>query len=197
MDRSSAQPDAKACPPELVELLERGMRGDPDCLPQLRRALDEHPELVEQFGDIVMHIQHALVALVTPNLVGREAITRKAAAVRAALRATAMTAVEQLLADRVAVCWLDVHACDLELAHRLKGQPGDTPAVRAAERRLNQSQARYLAATKALATAQKLLRPAPLVLELLGGRSGDARPQGAAGRRASFDPTHQGEPVAN
>jgi hypothetical protein len=186
------QPKQTTCGLEIRDLLQRGLSGDQSCMPQLRQALDDYPELVDQLGDVVNHIRCSLIALVTTNPLGQETLSRVAARMRAELQATAVTPIEKLLADRVAVCWLDVHTCDLELANRRKTLAGDSSTVRAAERRLDRAQARFLAASKALATAQKHLRPAPSVLELLGSPPRDARATSAAERRGSFKPACAG-----
>lgn len=195
MDQANQGTEFASLTPEVVALLKRGMGGDWD-LPELRRALDENPALVNRFGDVVHHIQVKLIALAEQNPLGAEALERKATQLRAELHATATTPIERLLADRVALCSLAVHVAELELLKLLKTEPGDAPTVRAADRRLNSAQGRFLAATKALATAQKLLRPAPSVLELLGGSS-RARTNESGERRSEFNPESQGTPAAN
>jgi hypothetical protein len=197
MDHANPSSETASYTPELVALLQRGMGSDQSCLPELRRALDEHPALVDQFGDLVQHIQIKLIACATDSVLGQEAFRRKAAELRAQLRETATTPIEKLLADRVSLCWIDVLTADLEFANRRKTEPGDTPIVRAAEGRVDSAQARFLKAMKALATAQKHLRPGPSVLELLGGKSNGTRTNGAGERRADFNPETQGTPAAN
>lgn len=187
----------ESCTPELAALLRRAIGNDQSCLPELQRALDEHPKLVDLFGDLVQQIQSKMLACATDSVLGREAIGRQATELRAELRATTTTPIEKLLADRVSLSWVYLLTADADLVGRRKTEPGDTPTVRAADQRVDSAQARFLKATKALATAQKLLRPTPSVLELLGGKSNGTRTNGAGERRAEVNPQTQGTPAAN
>jgi hypothetical protein len=74
-----------AYPAELQELVEKASQGDLSVLPESRKAFDEHPELCEQFGDLVRHAQDSLLRLVAPScLTAREAIARQASALKEA-----------------------------------------------------------------------------------------------------------------
>jgi hypothetical protein len=64
---------------------------------------------------------------------------------------------EALPIDRVAACWLQVHAADVLAA---KAAPAGTPTVlREFAFRQEAAQRRYLAAVKQLALVRRLLRP--------------------------------------
>src|SRR6516162_4334572 len=128
-------PREKTYPEELKEVFEKAQQGDRSVLPRLKQAFDDHPELVDRFGDLVQHAQDSLL--------------------------------ERLLVDRICVSWIEVHASNAEVADRLQTCPGDSAAVKAAERRYHQAHVRYLASVKALATVQKLARPAPSPIDLL------------------------------
>jgi hypothetical protein len=197
MEKTNNPAEPPDLDPELFALLERGMQGDLSCVPELRRALDEHPELVDQLGGVVQHIQRGLITRVASNLLVEEVLSYEVGQLRAELRATATTPIEKLLAERVAITWLDVNICNTELINRQKSQPVGLSAVQAAESRLDRAQARFLAATKALATAQKHLRPTPSALELFGGEPTKKQPRGMTGQRRSFNPANQGLPISN
>jgi hypothetical protein len=197
MEQANPQNELPTLPPEVKAVLARCLEGDESCAAEVLRVLDEHPWLVDRFGDLVQHIATKRIARCTQNLIGRKAVGRKFDQMRAELRETAATPIEKLLADRLAACCLDANACDLDLAHRLQSESGDTPTVRAAERRVNDSQRRLLAASKALAIAQKFLRPAPTVLEVLGGNSANTRSRKKPDQRASFNPATEGAPLSN
>jgi hypothetical protein len=189
----AAQASTKAYPPELKAILERANAGDATVLPQLKRAFDEHPELVAVFGDIVQHAKQALLTLAAGKcLTAREAISRQMDELRTRLAATAATELERLLLDRVCVSWLWVYHADVNLAERVLADAGASPAGQAAQRRLDAAHRRFLSGVKALAVLQKLVRPAPSPLDL-------ARPvpEGPAGRRAGAAAPADGEPVLN
>lgn len=157
----------KEYPEALKSILERGNAGDLSVLPDLKKAFDEHPELAAQLGDMVWHAEQSLLDLATgSSLTAKEAIARQAAALRERLRATAASELEKLLIDRIVIGWIEVYHSDVDLARHLHAHLGDTPAHRSAERRHDGAHRRFLAAVKALATIQKLARPAPSPVEL-------------------------------
>jgi hypothetical protein len=60
-----------------------------------------------------------------------------------------------------------VNHAEFELATYLQQHPGCSKVVQAAEKRLNRAQARHVAAIRALATVQKLVRPAVSPIDFL------------------------------
>ena len=62
---------------------------------------------------------------------------------------------------------------------------------------LDRAHARHLSALKALATVQKLLKPALSALELIATPVTEARVEGVAGRRRSAANPAHGVPVPN
>jgi hypothetical protein len=158
----------KAYPLELEAILERANLGDESALAALKQALDAYPELTRTFGDLAAHAEMALLRLVAgPSLVAKEAIARQVAELRARLAVKATSELEKLLIDRIAISWIEVYHGDLELAQQLLIHCSAGPATAAAQKRLDRAHARFLAAIKALAIVQKLVRPMPSVLELL------------------------------
>jgi hypothetical protein len=161
-------PTPAALPPELLDLLERGNAGDVSVLPGLKKVFDDHPELVALLGDLARQAELSLLALVAgTSLTAREAISRHVAELRSRLQATAESELEKLLVERVVLSWLEVHYGDIDLAQHLLRQPGASPATQAAQKRLDRAHARFLTASKSLATVQKLIRPGLPTLVLL------------------------------
>jgi hypothetical protein len=160
-------PREKTYPEELKEVFEKAQQGDRSVLPRLKQAFDDHPELVDRFGDLVQHAQDSLLESASPSLLLHEAVSRKVSQLRARLMAAAASELEKLLVDRICVSWIEVHASNAEVADRLQTCPGDPAAAKAAERRYHQAHVRYLASVKALATVQKLARPATSPIDLL------------------------------
>jgi hypothetical protein len=199
MSQTTPTPEnEKAYPAELQALLQRANSGDASALPGLKQALDAHPELVAAFGDLVAHAREALLSLVAGKcLTAKEAIARQVDDLRARLKGAAPSELEALLIDRIALCWIEVYHGDVDLAQHLLRQPGAAPATRAAERRLDRAHARFLAAARALATTQKLLRPAVSAFDLLKkGVDETGTPVSGAGRRSSTNPA-EGVGVVN
>jgi hypothetical protein len=186
----------KTYPPELQALLEKGSQGDLSVLPQLKKAFDEHPELAERMGDLVRHAQDSLLTLVAGScLTAREAIARQASALRERLMKTAASELEKLLVDRVVISWIQVYHGDIDLANQLLKVFGAAKTVQAAQRRLDRAHSRYLSAIKALATIQKLLRPALSPLER-AVKFVPGEEASATGLRPAVDPA-EGVPILN
>jgi hypothetical protein len=186
----------KTYPPELTTLLERASQGDMKVLPKLKKAFDDHPELAERFGDLVRHAQDSLLTLVAGScLTAREAIARQASALRERLMKTATSELEKLLVDRVVISWIEVYHGDISLAQHLLQVSGAAKTVQAAQQRLDRAHARYLSAIKALATIQKLLRPALSPLELAVKFIPEEKAS-SAGLRPAVDPA-EAVPVLN
>ncbi len=158
----------KIFPQEVRELLERASRGDVTALPAVRQAFKDHPELVAALGDLALHAQESLLALATGDcLTAREAIRLEVADLRARLAETTCTELEKLLVERIVVTYIEVFYFDVDLARHLKSCPGSSPALTAAERRLDRAHNRYLTAIRTLATVSRLLKPVPSPVDLL------------------------------
>jgi hypothetical protein len=180
----------------LTALLEKASKGDLTVLPELKKTFDEHPELLERFGDLVRHAQDSLWRLVAPScLTVREAIARQAAALKERLMKTATSELEKLLVDRVVISWIEVYHRDIELTNQLLNVSGASKTAQAAQRRLDRARVRYLSAIKALATIQKLLRPTLSPLEPAVKFVPEAKAS-SAGLRPAVDPA-EGVPVMN
>jgi len=154
----TAQP--KSYPAELRDILDRGQAGDATALPELKRAFDEHPALADMIGDMPrIALGSLLDAVAGVSLAAREAIGREAHRLSEELAGSDASLPLRLLADRVAITWIEVHHADTELASALKKRSAESPQMQAAERRAQAAQSRYLEAIKALATVKKLMQP--------------------------------------
>jgi hypothetical protein len=143
---------------ELMELVQRGTAGDRAVLPALRALLDQTPTLWEEARSLAMQVERAwLRALAGENLVSQEILERQLGMMKDQLAGPEPTPLEQLLVERIVVCWLQVQQAELRAAGRL-GSNGMVLS-HAEEYRLNQVHRRFLMAVKSLAQVQKLLRP--------------------------------------
>jgi hypothetical protein len=158
---STTTPPQVPDPARVKELVERGHAGDLAVLPELRELFDHHPAFAAEVGSLVRHAEQSLLLLAAgKSLTLKEAICRQVAELRERLAKTARSELERLLVDRIVVTWMQVFYRDTDLTdHLLKGQ-GSNFSAQAAQKRLDHAHARYLSAVKALATVQKLVRPA-------------------------------------
>jgi hypothetical protein len=178
----------------LQDLVRRAEQGDESAMPELRAALDTNPWIWERYGDLAQQSQAAWLQLIAgQNLLLRESIERKAEQMRAELAGPDPSPQERLLVACVVACWLQTQYADAAYAQLQGNNPGQHTL---ALRRQSSAQQRYLHAIRALATVQKLLRPAPSPLQLLR-RPVDETAGPPAALRARAGATPDGVPVVN
>jgi hypothetical protein len=170
--RTPAEPDAGKRQAELARLLERAELGDKAVLPMLRQYLDEHPAIWQEYGDLAQHAEATIgLEICGCDLLLGECIRRKLKALKAELGGA--SAAERLLAERVALSWLEGHLYDRLMAQARKA---GAAGLRALPDLQDRAHRRHLAALKALATVRKLLTPAPSPIDVATrlGRPGAA-----------------------
>ena len=91
------------------------------------------------------------------DLVSKEILTNQIAVLKKQIAGPTPTPLEQLLADRIVVCWLQVQQAELRAANRLENN--GWVLSNAEENRLDKVNKRFLAAVKSLAQVRKLLTP--------------------------------------
>jgi hypothetical protein len=128
--------------------------GDRAALADLRRFLDGHPEVWQICGDLGRCAERAWLELLVAGALGTESVERHIEQLRANLAGPSATPVEQLLVDRVIVCYLSLHHAELASA-----RPGPSSPVQASIRmkRCECAQRRYLAALRMLALLRATL----------------------------------------
>jgi hypothetical protein len=166
-----------AIPVEVQRVIVAANAGDVSALPALKKALAEHPDLIDRLGDLAAHVERQLVSLVAgPSLAASEAVTAHLTKMRRELGAGAAAPLEKLLIERVALCWLACHAAEIDRGERL--WEGASELLRAADKRVDRAHARLLSATKVLATVRNLLGPAVPRFNLLGAPACPGAPAG-------------------
>lgn len=144
-------------PKDLEALLAKARQGDQACLPELRKALDAHPELWQRYGDLGAAIERTLIAeIVGDDLILAESVVRKAAAMRGELAAT--TPLEKLQVDRVVSAWLQIQQAQAAMAACANK---DTRLQRLRTQQVDAAERRFQAATRGLALTRRLLGPNP------------------------------------
>ena len=145
--------------PEAVKaLLKQAEQGDPAGLPALRTYMDQSPSFWEQGGDIAKATQRALLDQAAgENLVIRETLARKCAALTQELAGPTPSPLERLLVERIVLCWLHLHCAE---ATYLTLQDLSLQQAAFHQARISKAQARYLAAIRTLAQVRRLGVPA-------------------------------------
>ena len=164
-------------PAEVQRVIVAANAGDVSALPALKKALADHPELIDRLGDLAAHVERSLVALVAgPSLTASEAVTAHLAKMRKELGEDSASPLEKLLIKRLGLCWLACHAAEIDRGERLR--EGASELLKAADKRVDRAHGRLLSATKALATVRKLLGPTLPRLALLGAPADNETPDG-------------------
>ena len=141
-------------------LIEKANKGDSTTLPALRTLLDTCPALWQELGDLAKTAQDALVKHITGDkaLAQQEIYARKLAAMHKELAGSAPSSLEQLLVERIVLCWLHLY-----YAETIYVQNMQELSLRQGEfyqQRISKAQARYLAAIRTLAQVRRLGVPA-------------------------------------
>jgi hypothetical protein len=120
----------------------------------------KQPYIMEACGNLAKHTQNALILKVSgagKNLAVREGLSRKVESLRAELSGPSASPLEQLLVERIVVCWLHLHHLELIYANK------DSMALDLAmhyQKSIDRAHRRYLTAVKALAVVRRLALPA-------------------------------------
>jgi hypothetical protein len=175
---------------DLARLLERAEKGDATVLSLLQRVLDKSPAIWQGIGDLSLQAQAALVKLASgDNLLMCESLLRKLSALKTELNSESSTALERLLAGRVASSWLQISYYDALLAQTRQCSPAQMKVL---QHQQDAAHRRYLAAIKTLATVRKLLTPARSPIEIATKLAGER-----SGLRLRQAPVAEGVPIEN
>lgn len=172
-DKRRAAKLASLTPLQATLILAR--RGNPQCLQQLRKALDEDPGLWRTFGNLTLQAQESWLRLVAgKNLHLLESLRRHFNAMRDSLSGTNASPLERVLADRIVICSLQAAYFDAIEGQNPGGQNARLDKYRA--QRHDQANRQLLAAAKTLATVRQLTaRTATIQVEMIH-RSADNTP---------------------
>lgn len=148
---------------ELNAVLQRAEAGDRNALTDLKKILDDYPEISRRYGDLGLQAIEAWVQLVAgPNLLLHESLNRKLDDMRTELLGGPNAPLlERLLVDQILATWLQARHVDALIAQ------ARSPLT---DLQLNQRQAgahhRFLKSVQALATLRKLLRVVPSPVQI-------------------------------
>jgi hypothetical protein len=141
----------------LQTMINRADGGNADALAHVKAAYKAVPSLVPMVG----MLQHNAEQSILTGLLGdrqpyaRMVIERQLDELKSELIGEHPSALERILAERVALCWLDALVADAEAAHRLQGS---LPLAQAEywQKRTERAQKNFLRAAKMLAVVRRL-----------------------------------------
>lgn len=160
---------------ELNTLLQRAEAGDRTALEDLKKVLDNYPEISKRYGDLGLQAMQAWVQLIAgPNLLLHETVNRKLDDMRSDLLGGAdAPLLERLLVEHILCCWLQSRHVDTVFA-----QGGSPATALQLDKRQTGAHTRFLRAVQALATLRKLLRVVPSPVQIASRLSAKDRKPG-------------------
>ena len=137
---------------QLRDLIDRAQKSDETALPELRKLLDDTPELWQQIGDLAQHVEAAWVKLLAPtDLFTQDCLRREAERRRIELLGDEPSPIQRHLVERVVACWLQVQYAEIVLA---KSQDVSDSRLGLLHKRLGSAQKQHLAAVRELLKVQ-------------------------------------------
>src|SRR5215203_1986269 len=140
---------------ELKGCVKQAHDGDAEALSKVREILKEAPRLAQIFVDVANIAEHSLVERFSgDDPLVRAALPPQLKAKREELAGPDPSPLEQLLAERIVACWLQLQYAEAIYAQNL----GEMNIVQSEyhQRRLDRLHKRYLSSIKTLAQIRKL-----------------------------------------
>ena len=169
-------------------LVRKANSGDAAALPEVRRILDELPDLGRFLGaDLAQNAIDSLLSVIAPDELARqEAIRRQINSMAADLLGGQPTPVERICVERISAAWL--HAVYLD---NLYAQADDAPAshMEHLSRMQNRANQRLSLAVKTFGTVRRLASPLEVNVNVAASVKTEARQPGipeALMRRAAM-----------
>ena len=160
---------------ELVDLLTRVYKPlpKPIDIENIRKWMDEYPEIWRVVFDISNVIETNLIDEVRPEQAVQWAIRKNAEELRAGLGFEGATLMEQLLINNIVVSWLRVQWTEYRLILYMGQDEKWMSEIEFWEKRLNVAQQRFLRASETLEKIRKLSAKNPILqvnIATQGGR---------------------------
>jgi hypothetical protein len=151
---------------QFVQVADQVRAGDADARAELKRILEDHPQIYRHCGDLAGLARTAWIDLATlDDAATAMSVARHLDEMEDELVRPNATRLEKLLAKRVVISDLMASTADLLAS---SGTAGTSGAIRReAMLRQRSASGMLLAAARTLATCQKLLKPPPSPLEML------------------------------
>ncbi len=144
---------------EIEKLFRRAEQGDDEALAVMRGWFDNTPSACDKIGDLARRAEDSLVKVYTKNPVIQEALHSKLNALRREIGGPDPSPLEDLLAQRIAACWLQVHYLETVYAVNAESNGLSGRWSESMQRSIDRAQRRYLSAIKTLVQVRRLLVP--------------------------------------
>ncbi len=147
--------DPQTATDDLKTLVERARKGDRSVLPDLRKALDENPDIWQSVGDLAKHAEATWIKLIAKDdLLIHESIRRELDRRREELVGKDATPLEKQLVDRIVACWLALQHAEMMAASTAEHT---LPQREHYLKRLDAAERRHTAAVSQLTKVRELL----------------------------------------
>lgn len=133
-----------------------------ETLAELRRALNEYPNLWRVAGDLALQARERMIDRAVKQPVAREMLSAGLKAMEDELGREGAPMMEKLLIDQIIVCWLNMYTVQQYYENNMAGSLSLAQADYW-ERRLTSVQRRYLKAIETLAKVRKMARPNAII----------------------------------
>lgn len=132
---------------------------------ELREQLKEAPGLAAALGDLSRNIQYRIIRAIAPQPGLHIVLEARVKEIARELGAEAASPLERLLIDQVIIAWLRWQWAEVNYQHNFEGSIAISKALYL-EKRLSANQRRYLQAIESLARVRRLLRRAPVQVNI-------------------------------
>ncbi len=144
---------------EIAKIFKRAEQGDEKALAVMREGSDNISSLCNAYGDIGRMAEDSLVNVFTKNPLVKEALRFKLNALRREILGPDPSPLEDLLARRIAACWLQVNYLETIYAVNVENNGLSGRWSESMQRSIDRAQRRYLSAIKTLVQVRRLLGP--------------------------------------
>ncbi len=144
---------------QMLKIFTRAEQGDRDALEKMRDVFDAVPGLCEHLGNVADFAENSLVELFAKNPLVQKALRFKLNALRGEILGPDPSPLEDLLARRIAACWLHVHYVETIFAQNIENNGLSGRWSESMQRSIDRAQRRYLSAIRTLAQVRRLLAP--------------------------------------
>jgi hypothetical protein len=155
MDSESSNDQTHSILARLRQLVEEAKQGNTNVLPELKKTLDQYPEIWRHYGDLAKHTEIKWLDLIAGNdACVRESVARTSRELKGELLAAGDSPLERLLIDRIILSQLIVSFFDTALAVAIEAPES---RIRFLQQQLSMAQKRHVGAVRAIAEIRKLL----------------------------------------
>ena len=134
-------------------------------LAELRKALEDAPELVSDLGDISRQLKYKIVHSLAPQPGLHVVLKKQAEQMAKELGAEQASPLEHLLIDQVVIAWLRWQSVEWTYQNNFEQSITLTKGIYL-EKRLTAAHRRYLQAIESLARVRRLLARAPVQINI-------------------------------